>query len=364
MTNRLRIHELDLLRFLAAMSVVIFHFSFRGAAADGFTSVAYPAWDIVSRYGYLGVDLFFMISGFVILLSTEGKSITDFVASRMVRLYPAYWICVTLSVLAVVFWGYGPMTATLPQYLANLTMIQFLIGSSNIDGVYWSLVIELQFYFLVFIAMALGLAGHWLLVLAAWLSAVILMMLIPGLAPSIIEFLLIPDWASYFIAGAVFYLVRRDGWTAARALVILVACGLSVHLSIERAHSIGDYYQTPIDPMINAALVLSFHLIFTLIASNRLPWLNRPGFVTIGALTYPLYLIHQNIGYILIENLKAFVDKQILLLGAVAAMTLAAYVIHRFGERPLSAWLKTVIGSVLQIVHQVTVRRTVSGIGR
>ncbi len=351
MTSRLRIHELDLLRFLAAMSVVIFHFSFRGAAADGYTSVVYPIWDIAGRYGYLGVDLFFMISGFVILLSTEGKSITDFVVSRMIRLYPAYWICVTLSALAAVFWGYGPMTVAFPQYLANLTMIQSLMGIPHIDGVYWSLVIELQFYFLVFIAMALGLAGHWLAVLTAWLAAAILMELMPGVAPSIVEFLLIPKWASYFVAGAVFYLVRRDGWTIARLLVIAAACWFSVDRSISRAAGVGDYYQAPIDATIVMVIVLSFHLIFALIASDRLRWLNRSAFVAIGALTYPLYLIHEHIGYMLIENLSPFVNKQLLLLGVIATMTALAFVIQRFGERPLSRWLRSAIGAALETAY-------------
>lgn len=364
MTSRLRIHELDLLRFLAAMSVVIFHLSFRGAAADGYASVAYPVWDVVSRYGYLGVDLFFMISGFVILLSTEGKSIVDFVVSRMVRLYPAYWICVTLTAVVVAIWGYGPMTVTLPQYFANLTMIQYFLDSWHVDGVYWSLVVELRFYFLIFIGMALGLAGHWLSVLALWLLAVIVMRLMPDLAPPLVEFLLIQEWASYFIAGAAFYLVRRDGWKWARMLVILVACGLSIDLSIERAIGIGNYYETPIDPVVNTVIVLSFHLIFVLIASNSLPWLNRPSFVTIGALTYPLYLIHQNIGYILIENLAPYINKQIVLLGVIAAMTIASYIIYRFGERPISAQLKTMIKSIRQISHQFFTRWAVIRVGR
>ncbi|EAQ8060912.1 acyltransferase, partial [Salmonella enterica] len=84
-----RINEIDLLRFVAAMAVVFFHYAFRGYAADGMSIMPYPSLAPVSKYGFLGVQLFFMISGFVILMSASHGSIQNFTISRMVRLYPA-----------------------------------------------------------------------------------------------------------------------------------------------------------------------------------------------------------------------------------------------------------------------------------
>lgn len=90
-----RVGILDGMRFCAAMVVLLFHFAFRSwTSADIPTVVNYGLLGDISKYGYLGVDLFFMISGFVILMSAEGRTATAFVRSRAIRLYPAYWFSV------------------------------------------------------------------------------------------------------------------------------------------------------------------------------------------------------------------------------------------------------------------------------
>ncbi len=73
-------YEIDLLRITAALSVVIYHYTFSGYVRH-LTSIAYPALSIVTRYGYLGVDMFFTISGFVVLLSAWGRRPHEFVIS-------------------------------------------------------------------------------------------------------------------------------------------------------------------------------------------------------------------------------------------------------------------------------------------
>jgi peptidoglycan/LPS O-acetylase OafA/YrhL len=70
--SRSRINELDVLRLFAALFVVCFHYAFRGHAADGLSPISYPPLLPAAKYGYLGVQLFFMISGFVILMSVHG----------------------------------------------------------------------------------------------------------------------------------------------------------------------------------------------------------------------------------------------------------------------------------------------------
>lgn len=149
--NNYRFYEIDLLRFLAAIFIVAFHYAFRGNAADNFTVLAFDALSPFSRYGYLGVNLFFIISGFVILLSAYKKTASDFVVSRIVRLYPAYWFCVTVTFLTILMIGSPKYKAEFFQYLTNLTMFHKCIGIESIDAVYWTLEVELRFYFLIFI---------------------------------------------------------------------------------------------------------------------------------------------------------------------------------------------------------------------
>ena len=86
-----RFHELDALRGIAALMVVFFHFTIgRAEAKLGF------------KLGTTGVDLFFIISGFVIFMSlSKVKSSLDFVINRVSRLYPTYWVSVTFTFILI-----------------------------------------------------------------------------------------------------------------------------------------------------------------------------------------------------------------------------------------------------------------------
>ncbi|HEY8505877.1 MAG TPA: acyltransferase family protein, partial [Gemmataceae bacterium] len=128
MTRRERLSELDLLRFVAALAVVLYHFTgFGGAGAwpDPAREI-FPGVAAVTRFGYLGVDLFYVISGFVILMSAWGRSPGEFGISRLVRLMPAYWISVLLgaAVYALFRQGHGVPGLVVP----NLTMLQGGLG--------------------------------------------------------------------------------------------------------------------------------------------------------------------------------------------------------------------------------------------
>src|SRR5204863_431573 len=88
--------SLELLRFLAAFAVLAFHFGFRGYAAHNLQDLAFPELAGFSKYGYMGVELFFMISGYVIPWSIRGRSVAEFALARAIRLYPTYWLCAAL----------------------------------------------------------------------------------------------------------------------------------------------------------------------------------------------------------------------------------------------------------------------------
>jgi peptidoglycan/LPS O-acetylase OafA/YrhL len=74
-----------------------------------------------------------------VLLSAWDRTPRSFVISRAVRLYPAYWIAVTLTTIVSVGLSRGRFPVSLPQYLANLTMFNSLPNIQNVDVVYWTL---------------------------------------------------------------------------------------------------------------------------------------------------------------------------------------------------------------------------------
>jgi peptidoglycan/LPS O-acetylase OafA/YrhL len=77
-----RVYALDLLRFFAAASVMLYHYVSHEPLADG----SYTLADILMQHGYLGVNVFFMISGFVILWSAIGRTGAGCVRTRVLRL--------------------------------------------------------------------------------------------------------------------------------------------------------------------------------------------------------------------------------------------------------------------------------------
>ena len=141
-TNRYK--ELDALRGIAAMMVVCFHYTL---SSNQFFFYA----------GTTGVDLFFMISGFVIFMSLNKiNSSVEFVINRFCRLYPTYWASVTFTfLLAIVYAAFNKNASYIPiklsDYIGNMTMFQFYLRIPDIDGPYWTMIIEMLFYIVMLI---------------------------------------------------------------------------------------------------------------------------------------------------------------------------------------------------------------------
>lgn len=140
-----RIYQIDLFRFLAALNVVFFHYFFRGYSADNLSNLNFSEISNFFKYGYLGVDLFFIISGFVISLSIKDRSLINFFISRISRLYPIYWISVLFTFIVIILFGAPRYNADIKQFIFNLTMFQNYLKVESMDTVYWTLYIEMVF---------------------------------------------------------------------------------------------------------------------------------------------------------------------------------------------------------------------------
>lgn len=338
-----RYELLDGMRFMAALAVLFYHFGFRVWNMSIPGHIEFPFLGHVMKYGYLGVDVFFMISGFVILMTASKGSSATFMLSRIVRLYPAYWCCVVLTFAFVAYVPLGtPETPPLKNLLANLTMLQSAFGVPHVDASYWTLVVELQFYALILLVLSSRLILHIDRILALWLLLSIASDFIPGMSE--IGKYYAASWCQYFVAGAFAYRMRVSGVSAFR----LIFYGLAFLQATRHAH----WYMTlkeritgvPYESwVVQAILALTFGIFF-LLALGRLRF-RHSSLSTLGSLTYPLYLIHGLIGSILISTLvhRYNVNHWSALAGVTAAALGAAWIIQRHLERPIANGLKSVL---------------------
>jgi peptidoglycan/LPS O-acetylase OafA/YrhL len=347
---------MDLLRFLAALAVMLFHYSYRGHAADNLTMMSYPGLAPIFKYGYLGVELFFMISGFVILMTAANRSLREFVVARMVRLYPAFWTCCTITFVVTLAIGESPHTTSLPRYLANMTMLSGFVGIISIDGVYWSLFVEIQFYALVGLLVVSGHTHRAEQFLWLWLLVSAVLAIHPV---GVLYSLLIAEYSAFFIAGAGSFLIWSNGLSLPRAALIACSWGLALFQSLQKLRSFERHFNTTFDIFVVEGMITLFFAVMLLIALRRTAFVSRKEWVVLGAISYPLYLFHQNIGYMVFNIAYPTVNAHLLFWGMITVAILSAFLVHVLVERRWSSPLRTVL-SRLADRAQLFMRRSKS----
>ena len=350
--HKTRLYELDLLRFIAAIAVLFYHYTFMGFAENHiqgeYTSpVEYPLFAPFSQYSYLGVNLFFMISGFVILLSAKNSTALKFASARFVRLYPAFWVAVTVSAVVIYFFGSPNYSVNLPQYIMNLSMISGYVGIDPVDGVYWTLLIELVFYTLIFTILFFKKLDYIEFFMAVWLTIIIISLFFS--LPKIGRFLFFPEWGTYFISGSLLYLIYLKGIDMTRGLLLVAAYILTLYFAVLEVQELERFYKLSFSKTIPLAVISLFYLLFFLIAFNKTQKLRSKKLQALGALTYPLYLIHATIGFIIFNHFGNSVNRYILLIAIIILMVAMAWVIHKFAERPLVHFLQPKIRKILRV---------------
>lgn len=336
-----RLYAIDGIRLAAALMVAVHHYA-GTARADRPGNLIWgrPASELMptvfrfASYGWIGVEIFFVISGFVICMSCWGRTPKDFFVSRVIRLYPAYWIGIVLTTgfLAAVPGVWERLK--LREVLINFTMLQSGSGVPNVDGVYWTLWSELRFYLLFLIVVASGLTYRKVVVFCCLWGAVA--MLAPVSHFPLLVLVAQPEGAWYFIAGLALYLMHRFG----QDLLLWGILGMAWMMGqLELGHRI-DLVEHVSSWRGSVVVFTAFLLLMVGISlglTDRVRW---KWLVTAGTMTYPLYLTHYAIGTTLINRLRDTMDPRLLLVAVLAGFLLLAYVIHRFVERPLARLLK------------------------
>lgn len=342
-----RLRALDGLRLLAALMVAGYHLGGRGGeiahAWGGSPAHQFPTAAPLFAYGCLGVQIFFVISGFVICLSGWGRTLRAFIASRVSRLYPAYWAAILLitAVFALPWVAYKALPPS--EVLTNLTMLQQPLGVDRVLGVCWTLWAEMRFYALFALCVVLPGAtrGRVVLFCAGWTLAAALAQ---AAHEPFLDTVLMPEYAPFFIGGIGLFLLHRYGARDPIAwAIVLVSWLIGQHYAVAglwHAPSAGafSYRSTAV---IIAIVTLGFALVAA-VALGKLHWANWRWLTVAGALTYPFYLVHEHLGWVVVRALHhgAGLPSYATLLLTVGLMLLLAWLLHRFIERPLTPLLK------------------------
>jgi len=326
--NSQKIGSINTLRFIAAMFVLFYHFTFVFYYAKT-THIDIPFLRDMFQYGYLGVELFFIISGFVICLSAEHRNGYGFLKSRIGRLYPIFWASAIITGIFLVFGGNiinAPLT--LDRFLANLTMVpQIVPGNFTLlDPSYWTLAVEIKFYFVVFLLLILKQFKR--IELLAILSSV-------GITLGIVFADMPITWASYFISGIIFYKVYKNGLTNWRIFGLCNTLFISIYFALARIpHQVANFQGTQFSPAVITVYILGFYILFLLISLNTFRIPNNKYINLLGILTYPLYLLHQQIArvwfsYGYLKDIPLLISFVIV----IAFIFIMSYIIHRLFER-------------------------------
>ena len=352
---------LDLIRFGSALMVVLFHFVAFGGDAPlwpaepgdaPFSWLAPIAW-----MGWVGVQIFFVLSGFVIAASARGSNAGTFLRKRAIRLLPALRIAATIALIARLLWG-EPLQLLLPAFLKTLVLSP---KGPYIDGVVWTLVVEAAFYLgttaAILVAPWFGGTQRTLrtyALLLAGASAVFTVVFwaslgasqtlaASGLADRLSSFMFdvsLLRHGVFFALGMLMYEAVQVGAERRDAALMI---GISLICMLQIGNQVPDDRAALAPVMIwaSAAALIFFGAKYgDRLIKTDVRHIMRP----IGLMTYPLYLNHFILGQSLLPVFGWWISNSAVLAAVLLAVLLAnAWIMAQYPERMIQSRLKKVM---------------------
>ncbi len=359
-THKARIETLDGFRCIAILMVVLYHYYSKWTPPLSPQNY-YPYGNALYsyfQYGYLGVHFFFIISGFVIFYTLE-KSATpgSFFFKRLIRLFPPMLVCAAITYFVTKVLdpanNFSPLhSPTALNFLPSLTFthpiiwIKLLHNNTiyYIDGAYWSLWVEITFYIIsgsIFFYNRGRFIRNWtiLLILALILKLITLPQSITALSayPALYKianglslfagYLNIFNFIIYFTLGILFYcLFFRKKITG----FFLVSCII---------FTVAEIWFYPGNGVRLAFLLMITLFLLFIYKPQYLSFLKNRFIARIGVTSYTIYLIHQNVGVLLINKLSVYTQSPVLLkmIPVVVIVTAIAFaeLLYRLYEKPV-----------------------------
>jgi peptidoglycan/LPS O-acetylase OafA/YrhL len=227
---------------------------------------------------------------------------------------------------------------TFTQWFANLFIAAPVLGQPYVDTSYWSLVIEVVFYGWVAAFMAVGLFPRRVdAIILIWLTITFANEL--TIDAPIIEKLFLADDSGFFAVGLLFYEYYRGRRDAMLFSILTLSVGTAVFQALHKLPKLNHLTGGTFDEWIVVAICLvSVAVIFAATQIRRLP-IPAGLLIAIGGLTYPLYLLHMQMGYVIFTGAVP-VNAAWWVSVLVTGMAILSWVIWRYVERPAQRWTK------------------------
>lgn len=327
--NGKRIYGLDYMRGMACLLVVLYHYTTR--LVELFPEVECD-WLIKVPFGYMGVSVFFLLSGYLSLRHYKEETTPwQYIKSKVKRLYPCYW-CAVILTFCTTSLLLRERSVPLKSFLVNLTMLESFLGVAPVDGAYWTLANELIFYFFIFVFFVVikkrskftQLAIGWLLIANFILSfANNSMLFLLG------NKLFMAQYAHMFLAGGLIY----SAFTEKNRNLHIIGLALCIFT---------QFRVFPIGYSLFFLAAIGLIIFFTITENKKTSENHRQicilkPLVFLASISYPLYLVHQNIGYVFIVNLyRAGIKNEMIILIPIIVLSTLSYLMHVFIEVPIS----------------------------
>jgi len=313
-----RLKGIDALRGLAVIIVCLYHYCYRYQnSLDKNTFISTFLY-----FGQFGVQLFFIISGFVIFWTAcKYDSWSRFILARACRLYPAYWFGVLFTSSILTVFILEGKSISLRQVIINLTMMQEFLFVQPVDGVYWSLTVEILFYAFMACIIFFKLLNKIELLMFVWLILGIyfIQILEPPYALKVIKGILLLRHIQLFIAGICFFKL----WRGQKTLFTLPLLSLSY---------IYNFY---VFSFSESLFILGLYALFYFVGVKNITYFHVRVLLYLGKISYSFYLIHQYFGYIVLQELSFYEFNFIISVFIAICLSLAvASLMFRYIEKP------------------------------